>query len=98
LRGVLYPFLAKRPPDLQQKFPRPAVFSNSAYPMLGELQKGVSKLADSDQRSKLLHWLKYDLAERFEGGVPGLDLDTAGAWGEAQQLGETLQVDRFTES
>lgn len=63
---------------------------------IGELQKGVSKLADGERRVKLQNWLEYDLAERFEGRILGVDLDTALAWGqlqgEAEQKGEKLPV------
>lgn len=64
--------------------------------IIGELQKGVSKLADGERRVKLQNWLEYDLAERFEGRILGVDLDTALAWGqlqgEAEQKGEKLPV------
>jgi toxin FitB len=63
---------------------------------MGELQKGVSKLADGDRKAKLQSWLEYDLVERFEGRILGVDLDTALAWGqlqgEAERKGVTLPV------
>ena len=63
---------------------------------MGELQKGISKLADGDRKVKLQSWLEYELVERFEGRILGVDLDTALAWGrlqgEAEQKGVTLPV------
>lgn len=63
---------------------------------IGELQKGISKLADSARKEKLQNWIEHDLADRFEGRILGLGLETALAWGklqgEAEQKGEKLPV------
>jgi len=64
--------------------------------VLGELNKGVAKLASGDRKQALLSWVEHDLAERFEGRIVGLDLETAILWGrmqgEAEKAGEKLPV------
>jgi len=63
---------------------------------LGELQKGVSKLPAGIKKEDLQVWIEHDLAERFEGRILELDMDTALTWGklqgEAEQRGEKLPV------
>jgi predicted nucleic acid-binding protein len=63
---------------------------------IGELQKGVSKLPASVRKESLQVWIEHDLAERFEGRILELDMDTALTWGklqvEAEQRGEKLPV------
>jgi predicted nucleic acid-binding protein len=63
---------------------------------IGELQKGVSKLPASVRKDNLQVWIEHDLAERFEGRILELDMDTALTWGklqgEAEQRGEKLPV------
>ena len=64
--------------------------------VLGELNKGVTKLAAGDRKEALLSWMEHDLTERFEGRIVGLDLETAILWGrmqgEAEKAGEKLPV------
>lgn len=64
--------------------------------VLGELNKGVAKLAAGDRKQALLSWVEHDLAERFEGRIVGLDLETAilrgRMQGEAEKAGEKLPV------
>lgn len=64
--------------------------------VLGELNKGVAKLAAGDRKQALLSWVEHDLVERFEGRIVGLDLETAILWGrmqgEAEKAGEKLPV------
>ncbi len=64
--------------------------------VLGELNKGVAKLAAGSRKEALLSWVEHDLAERFEGRIVGLDLETAILWGrmqgEAETAGEKLPV------
>jgi predicted nucleic acid-binding protein len=63
---------------------------------LGELQKGISKLADGAKRDELQAWVGLDLVERFTGRIIDIDLDTALCWGkiqgEAERAGEKLPV------
>jgi len=64
--------------------------------VIGELNKGVAKLAAGDRKEALLSWVEHDLVERFEGRIIGLDLETAILWGRmqgaAEQAGEKLPV------
>lgn len=48
---------------------------------LGEIQKGVAKLADGRRKNAFQHWLEQDLLVRFEGRILPLDLDMALEWG-----------------
>lgn len=63
---------------------------------LGELQKGISKLADGTKKGELQAWVSLDLVERFTGRILELDLETALCWGrlqgEAEHAGEKLPV------
>jgi predicted nucleic acid-binding protein len=63
---------------------------------LGELQKGVSKLPESDRKEALQRWTEYELVERFTGRIIEIDLKTALLWGksqgESEQKGERLPV------
>jgi toxin FitB len=56
---------------------------------LGELQKGISKLADSERKTRLAMWLAHDLAVRFSQRLLPVDVAVASAWGTLQ--GESLQ-------
>ena len=63
---------------------------------LGELQKGISKLAAGAKKDELQAWVTLDLVERFAGRILDIDLETALCWGrlqgEAEQAGEKLPV------
>lgn len=63
---------------------------------LGELQKGISRLADSVRKDELQAWVEHDLVERFSGRIIAIDLETALIWGklqgESEQQGEKLPV------
>lgn len=63
---------------------------------LGELQKGISKLADGAKKDELQGWVAFDLVERFAGRILDIDLETALCWGKLQgvseQAGEKLPV------
>ena len=48
---------------------------------IGELQKGVSKLAASRRRQTLNTWLQDDLLPRFKGRVVQLDVPILLVWG-----------------
>lgn len=56
---------------------------------LGELQKGVRKLADSERKTRLAAWLAHDLTVRFRQRLLPVDAAVALAWGTLQ--GEGLQ-------
>ena len=61
---------------------------------LGELQKGVTKLADGIRRARLQSWLDHDLVQRFGARLLPVSSDVASAWGrlqgEAERGGEPL--------
>jgi hypothetical protein len=48
---------------------------------LGELRRGVDRLAPGRRRSRLDDWLSNDLPARFAGRVLEIDAATADAWG-----------------
>jgi predicted nucleic acid-binding protein len=56
---------------------------------VGELQKGISKLPDSERKAHLALWLAHDLAVRFRERLLPVDVAVALAWGTLQ--GESLQ-------
>lgn len=58
---------------------------------LGELAKGVARLADGRKRQRLARWLAEDLPARFAGRVLAVDQAVAVRWGlmmaEAERRG-----------
>jgi len=48
---------------------------------LGELRKGIERLADKKRREKLRLWLEHELPAWFEGRVLHVDLAVAERWG-----------------
>lgn len=48
---------------------------------LGEIRKGIERLADKKRREKLRLWLEHDLPEWFEGRMLSVDLAVADRWG-----------------
>jgi predicted nucleic acid-binding protein len=48
---------------------------------LGELRKGIERLADKKRREKLRLWLEHKLTAWFEGRVIPIDLAVAERWG-----------------
>lgn len=48
---------------------------------LGELRKGVDRLANSRRRDRLERWLTGDLRNRFSGRVLPVDAAVADVWG-----------------
>lgn len=63
---------------------------------LGELQKGVSKLADGTKRRRLQAWLDRELPLRFSGRLVAVDEAVALRWGAicgaAERTGRKLPV------
>lgn len=51
---------------------------------LGELQKGISKLPDSERWTRLEVWLAHDLTQRFHGRTLPVDSTVALSWGTFQ--------------
>lgn len=55
---------------------------------LGEIEKGISKLADSGKKDSLRDWLHHDLVERFSGRVLDVTPQVALVWGRLLGEGE----------
>ena len=51
---------------------------------LGEIQKGIEKLAPGKRRNELQAWLDRDLRLRFAGRVVEIDAEVALVWGRVQ--------------
>lgn len=48
---------------------------------IGEIRKGIEKLAESKRRDTIHRWLTEDLLLRFKGRVVPLDIDAMITWG-----------------
>ena len=63
---------------------------------IGELQKGISKLADARKKEEFQIWLSSDLVSRFERRILNIDTEVAVRWGEligeAERRGKRLPV------
>ncbi len=59
---------------------------------IGELQKGVAKLPDSQRRNLLQSWLTNDLLTRFQGHILTFDTEASLVWGNL--TGRLTQVGR----
>ncbi len=57
---------------------------------IGEIHKGIEKLAESKKKEKLHKWVNYDLQERFKDRTINFDLKTATVWGKIQAQSEIL--------
>ncbi len=49
---------------------------------VGEIRKGIEKLAVSQRRATLTEWLTQDLLVRFEGRIAAITTDVILIWGE----------------
>ena len=63
---------------------------------IGELQKGISKLLDSERKDELQAWVEHDLALRFTGRIIDIEMEVMLIWGrmqgESERRGERLPV------
>ncbi len=63
---------------------------------IGELEKGIAKLADGRRRTRLQAWVRRDLVARFAGRLLPVDLLVADRWGaltgESERKGLPLPV------
>lgn len=63
---------------------------------LGEIQKGISGMAEGGRKRKLQQWLDNDLQQRFAGRILPVDAQTAADWGllsgQARALGRAVPV------
>lgn len=57
---------------------------------LGELEKGISKLAPSKKKTRLEVWLHSDLSGRFQGRIIPIELEISLKWGEISGQSEAL--------
>jgi tRNA(fMet)-specific endonuclease VapC len=48
---------------------------------IGEIQKGIQKLPDSQQKETLQEWLAYDLPDRFHERILPIDTEVMLTWG-----------------
>lgn len=48
---------------------------------LGEIQKGIARLANGRRKNSFQHWLEQDLQVRFEGRILSLDVVMVLEWG-----------------
>ena len=49
---------------------------------IGEIRKGIEKLAKSQRRATLTEWLTQDLLVRFDGRIAAITTDVILVWGE----------------
>ena len=53
---------------------------------LGEIEKGISKLAEGRKKMQLQAWLADELMERFNGRIFGITPEVARCWGTMRSL------------
>lgn len=59
---------------------------------IGELQKGIAKLPDSQRKVVLQNWLTNELLTRFAGHILVFDIETSLVWGDL--TGRLAQIGR----
>jgi len=57
---------------------------------LGEIHKGVTRLAQGSRRARLTAWVEQDLLRRFKARVLNVNLEIAVTWGRLQ--GDALRA------
>ena len=61
---------------------------------IGEIQKGIAKLADGKRKDTIQRWLDVDLRERFSERLLSIDEEVALTWGliqgEAERRGKPM--------
>lgn len=57
---------------------------------LGELIRGVERLADDERRARLARWLRDDLPRQFRGRILPFDRAAAEIWGRIMGEGDRL--------
>lgn len=55
---------------------------------LGELEKGIAKLASSSRRAELETWVRLDLTRRFDGRLLPIGPEVAARWGSMAGIAE----------
>lgn len=56
--------------------------------VLGEIQKGISKITDEKRKARMQHWLDSELRQRFEGRILPVSEEVALTWGIVQAKAE----------
>ena len=56
---------------------------------IGEIQKGISKLPESNKKLALQHWLTNDLSKRFDNRILPITIEIADTWGIIQGIAES---------
>lgn len=63
---------------------------------IAEIQKGITKLPDSQKKNILQEWLDNDLQQRFLGKILDINYEVASSWGKiqgkAEQHGKKMSV------
>jgi predicted nucleic acid-binding protein len=57
---------------------------------IGELSKGISKLAQGKRKTHLEYWLNTQVIESFEGRIHTINTEVAFSWGVSQAESEAL--------
>ena len=55
---------------------------------IGEFQKGISKLPNSQKKYDLQEWMENELIQRFDKRILGIDFQVARKWGMIQASSE----------
>lgn len=55
---------------------------------IGEIQRGISRLPESEKKTRLQEWLDDELINRFGGRIVGIGLNESKEWGRIQALAE----------
>jgi toxin FitB len=55
---------------------------------LGELHKGFDKLLESKKKKELRNWVNYELKNRFQSRIIGIDMRISILWGKIQYMAE----------
>jgi predicted nucleic acid-binding protein len=59
---------------------------------LGEIQKGITKLPDSQRKEQLEFWIEHELPQRFKGRILDITSIVAKKWGDIQGNAEQQGV------
>jgi len=55
---------------------------------IGEVRRGIARLANSKKKTTLVDWVENDLRKRFAGRIVAITEDIANKWGELQAEAE----------
>lgn len=60
---------------------------------LGEIRKGIEKLANAPKKQKIILWLETDLINQFNGRILDIDSQVADKWGYISSFNNIPAVD-----